>query len=366
MRHVRFLLFWSSALAGCGEADPSPGDGSVVDDPIVGTPCATAPAYVEDVSGCVPLGTDYQPRDGGQTNGWPACISDDDLYHQLEPSVSSIARVAAYDAIGGDLWEDGATPTHEDFLAARVLFEEEQGLGSRVARRYDIHYDPPTTGSCEDEGVPAAHPDHCVGPGTLQPIIVAAFADGAEGNHRIVNAYKIEAATQWFLYVSAIKEAFTCTTTAADCDSHWAYYSGGTARADPAGLAADVDALAPETHDRAYDGVLAVRCWRDLDPEETATDLARRDQSIAQLDRALLRGMSILIRQRFLALACSTSDYQQGHLEALRILVPLFDRETRSRSSTAADLLMTEVAKSAEAVDVSAVVDALDSTYPCP
>lgn len=354
-------------MVGCGEDDPSGNDAGVTDQPIMGAACAPAPAYTEDVSSCTPLVTDYQPRDSGSANdSWATCISDDGTYHKIEDSVSSIARVAAYDSIAAMLWRNGATPTYTDFFNARVLFEEEQGLGSRVARRYDVHYEKPASGSCDEEGVAAANPDYCVGPATLQPLIVAAFADGAMGNNRVVNAAKINAAIQWFMYVSAIKESTTCTDVPKDCDSGWAYYTGGTERAAPLGLAAEIDALAPETHDRAFDAVLAVRCWRDLDQAIPAANTTLRDQAIGQLDSALVRGMAILIRQRFAELSCATGDYQTAALEALRILVPLFDRETRARDAVTADLLMTEVAKSAEAVDVSAVLAAIDATYPCP
>jgi hypothetical protein len=352
---------------GCADEDPKENNPPLPDGGVEGDECPDGePAYTEDVSGCDPPATDYQPRDNGSANDdWDQCISDDNSYHQIEDSVSSIARVEAYDQIGELLWHN-STPTPQDFLDARVIYEEEQGLGSRVARRWDPHYDPPPAGSCEDEGIPEQYPDYCVGPATLQPIVVAAFADGVEGQQLAVNAGRIEAALQWFLYVSAIKEATTCTDTAKDCDSCWAYYSGGTPRETPIGLAFDIDCYAPETHDRAYDGVLAVRCWRDLDSGEIATDLELRDLAIGQLDFALLRGMSILARQRFLELECSTGDYQQAALEELRVLMPLLDRETRERDAATADLLAAEVAKDADAIDVDAVVAAIDAVYPCP
>ncbi len=366
MRTSLILATILVAATACGEDDPVTNDAGVTDDPITGAACSTAPAYTEDVSSCTPAATDYQPRDSGSANdSWAACISDDNTYHKIEASISSIARVEAYGAVGSLLWSD-APPTYQDFINARVKFEEEQGLGSRVARRYDVHYPPPASGACDDEGVADANPDRCVGPATLQPLIVAAFAEGSEGKSRIVNAAKIRAAIQWFFYVSAVKEASTCTTAQKDCDSSWAYYSGGTLRDAPIGLAADIDALAPETHDRAYDGSLAVRCWRDLDQDVPATNLVLRDQAIDQLDTALVRGMAILIRQRFAALECTTGDYQAAELAALRVLVPLFDRETRARDTTVADLLETEVAKDAASVNVSAVLAALDATYSCP
>lgn len=361
---------WAAALVvalGCGADDPVTADAGVDDEPIVGAACSPAPTYTEDVSGCQPAATDYRPRDNGSANDdWSACISDDDTWHRIEESVSTIARVEAYEAIGQLLWSAGAAPTHDDFVAARVLFEEEQGLGSRVARRYDVHYPAPASGGCEDEGVAAANRDYCVGPATLQPLIVEAFAEGASGRARVVNAARIRAAVQWFLYVSTVKEATTCTDTPKDCDSAWAYYSGGTARESPIGLAGDIDEHAPETHDRGFDGVLAVRCWRDLDQAVPAADLTLRDRAIDQTDAALVRGMALIVRQRFAELGCATGDYRAAAMAALEVLVPLLDRETRARDSAVAERLLAAVRGEAEDVDVAAALADLDATYPCP
>lgn len=367
---IVFSIFTLAAY-GCAADDPTANDPQIQDVAIDGAACSPIPTYSENLSSCTPLATDYEPRDGGQTNGWDACISDDDAYHRIQESVSSISRVEAYDAIADMLWRDGATPTHEDFVAARVLFEEEQGLGSRVARRYDVHYPAPDTGSCEDEGVADANASRCVGPATLLPIVVAAFADGAQGQNRIVNALKIQAALQWFLYVSSVKEATTCTDTAKDCDSAWAYYSGGTTRDAPRGLAADIDGLSEETHDRAFDGVLAVRCWRDLDPAETATNLDLRDQAIGQLDKAVFRGMSLMLRQHFAALPCASGDYLEGHWQAAQIIGSLFTPLLRLQDDTGApgdlaDTIEAELAKDAGSADATAVMNAIDATLDCP
>ena len=85
----------------------------------------------------------------------------------------------------------------------------------------------------------------------------------------------------------------------------------GRERGDTIGLAGEMREVAPSTHDRAYDGVLAVRCWRDLDPAEIATNLDLRDQAIAQYDAALIHGMSILIRQRFQAIVGCTDETEK-------------------------------------------------------
>ncbi len=187
------------------------------------------------------------------------------------------------------------------------------------------------------------------------------------GDHVIVvNAAKIHAALQWFLYVSSFKESTTCAETPKDCDSCWAYYSGGTERDAPIGLAAEIDVWAPETHDRVYDGVLAVRCWRDLDQTVPAADTAMQALAQDQLDFALLRGMGVLIRQYFLEFSCTTGNYQEAALEALRVLIPLFDRETRELDASVADLLESETANDAADVNVTAALDVIDEIYPCP
>ncbi|MDD5305839.1 MAG: hypothetical protein PHU25_00825 [Deltaproteobacteria bacterium] len=378
MRTMFAMMLLATCLFGaaCGEDDPKTnGDGGSDADSDTdadsgfdaGAQCPPgAVTYDEDVSGCTPAATDYMPRENGSADdSWEACISDDDTYHEIEASVSSIARVQAYEDIGDLLWRK-AEPAASDFLDARVLYEADEGLDSRVVRRFDPHYDAPDTLSCEDEGVPEQYPDYCVGPATLQPALIAAFADGSEGKDVIVNAARIEAALQWFFYVSIYKEATTCAETPKDCDSSWAYYCGGRERDAPIGLAAEIDEWAPETHDRTYDGVLAVRCWRDLDEAVPAADTAMQERARGQLDTALVRGMAILARQKLAELDCAKGDHRRAALEWLRVVVPLLDRETRARDAGEADLLMDEVARDAADVDVAGATAAIDATYPCP
>ena len=357
------------ACAACATADPKPDPGNPEEDTVSGIECSAPHQLAHDAEGCQVLSTDYQPRDSNSENdSWPACISDDDTYHKIDPNVSSVARVLAYDTVGKRLWAEGVEPTAQDFTDMRVLFEEAEGLGSRIVRRYDLHYPAPAIGKCEDNAaIPLANPDYCVGSARLQPILTAAFAEGSQGQNLVVNARKIRSAIQWFLYLSPLKEFTTCTTAKKDCDSGWAYYTGGGERAAPVGLSADIATLAPATHDRIFDGVLAMRCWKNLDNESgTSTNLALRDSARTQLDTALLRGMAVIVRQRFLDLFCSSGDYQAGALEELRILVPLLDRAFLERNATQADALKNEVLKEAADIDVQSCIAALDETFPCP
>jgi hypothetical protein len=326
------------------------------------------PTFVEQVSACVGTPDDYRPRDqGSATDAWPACVSDANVYTPINPSVSSVARVAAFEQMADLLWRGDRVPSAQDFIDARVLYAQDQGLDSRVQRREDVHYAAAPM-ACSAAGVPAQHPDRCVGPARLLPVLNDAFAKGAAGDAPQVQAARIDAALTWFLYVSALSEVVSCTSKAQDCDSAWAYYSGGTPRALPLGLAKAVQALAPETHERAYDATLAVRCWRNLDHEAgVATDLARRDRALAQLDRALVRGVAVLLRQRVAELPCSSGQTREARLAWVQVVAPLLDRALRERDAARADLVSAELGRAAaQDVDAAAVTAALDAVFPCP
>ncbi len=330
--------------------------------------CDPLPSYVEVVASCQPSVGDYQPRLNSSANdAWPACISDDNVYHPINASISTIARVAAFEQIAQKLWGDRRIPSAQDFIDARVIYAQDQGLDSRVQRREDIHY-AALAEPCSTAGVPAQFPDRCVGPATLLPILNDAFAGGSLGEMPVVHAARIEAALLWFLYVSTLSEVTSCASKPQDCDSAWAYYSGGTPRESPLGLARYVDALGSETQDRCYDAVLAARCWRNLDNETgAAANLELRDRARAQLDRAMLRGIALIARQRITELSCSKGDVLSARWAFLKTLVPFLDRSARERDAALADVLMAQVTKDApEQVEVEAAVSALDGLFGCP
>jgi hypothetical protein len=370
MRRSLLLPALAAALLlhGCPRADPTPTfpDGGRPDG---GEACARA-AQAEDVSGCQSLATDYLPRvHSSATDSWPACISDDGQYHWIGASISTIARVEAFEQVGTLLWGGTEVPSAQDFLDAKVLYAQDQGLDSRVQRREDVHYPPPSDGArCSDPGIPDQYPDRCVGPAKLLPILNDAFSRGAKGEAPQVHAARVEAALLWFLYVSVLSEVTSCATRNVDCDSAWAYYSGGTPRESPAGLARAIHRLGPETHQRAYDGVLAVRCWRNLDNETgAATDLALRDRARAQLDRAMLRGMALLLADRLQYLDCPAEPARAAALAFAQVLGPLLDRAARERNGEQADALAQALgAATPQGVDVPTALAALAALFPCP
>jgi hypothetical protein len=240
-----------------------------------------------------------------------------------------------------------------------------------VQRREDLHVPavPAADGACTDPGVPELYPDRCVGPARILPILNQAFVDGTAGTEPLVAAARIEAALLWFVYLSPYKEANTCTDTPADCDSAWAYYTGGEDRAAGLGLAAYLRGLDLETHDRIWDGLLAVRCWKNLDNETgVSTDLALRDRAIAQLDHALIRGVALIVRDRFDDLRAATTDEKRrADWEFVKILGGALDREAAARDPAAAEVLHVELGRSDPAVvDIDAAQGAIDLLFPCP
>lgn len=364
-----FLLL-GLVLVGC-ETDPPGSDGGLPDaapssdagpaEPPRCEAIARTPAVVS----CEPLATDYAP---GVDDMWPECVSDDGTYHRIDADISSVARVAAFEELRELLFDPTRDPTPEDFLAGRLIYQREQGLDSRVVRRYDPAVEVPEGTDCTAAGTPEAFPDHCVGPARIQPLLLGAFEAGIRGaSSPRVQAARIEAGLLWFLYVSTAKEGLTCARTPKDCDSAYAYYTGGEPARGGVGLAADVAAVDPVAHDRAWDGALALRCWRDLDREELATDLERQALARAQYDRALLDGLAGIVRDRLIR-SCDTRDAELlHHWTIARTLAPVLDRAARERSPADADALAEELAyERPEEADATRAVAAIDALFECP
>jgi hypothetical protein len=314
---------------------------------------------------CEALGTDYSP---GVDDMWPACISDDGVYHRVQESISSIARVMAFEELSATLFDPTRPPTAEEFLAARMIYQTDEGLDSRVVRRYDPHYTVPDGTDCTADGVPEMFPDYCVGPARIQPLILGALQAGSmgEGNPSVLAA-RVEAGLLWFFYVSQFKESFTCTTKAKDCDSSYAYYAGGEPARSGIGLAGRVSALDPEAHDRAWDGVLAVRCWRDLDSEMIATDLEMRDRARTQYDRAVLDGVAAIVRAS-LVQTCTLMDSQRDYhfARASALSRTLLRHVGEIAPATVAALSDVSEASGPGGLDIAAAVATIDQVFTCP
>lgn len=308
----------------------------------------------------------YRPD---EQDSWAECVSDAGDYVQFEASISTAARVAAFEAIGDLLWRNEA-PSVEDFASAYEEYSVAEGLLSRVSRREDEHYPPVTndagdTLSCRDEGVPAMDPERCVGPAVMVPMLNDAFEAGLEGTDPLIQAKKIEATLLWFLYISTFKEAVTCGNVLKDCDSSYAYYTGGFQRDGGIGLAAYYKRILPEAHDEVFDSILGVRCWRDIDSAIPPEDSQLQVLSLTNLDSALLWGFAALVLDRIETWENAEGELKVAEWEALKILGPVLAREAELRRVGAGDLIVTEFAKSAEEFDTQTARTLISELFQC-
>ncbi|QQR90868.1 MAG: hypothetical protein IPJ88_03805 [Myxococcales bacterium] len=339
--------------------------------------------YIDNGVLCDPLLSDFSP---GADDSWPACASaDTGIYERFSQSISTIARVASFETIATLLFDPTKEPSSDDFTEARLEYQIDEGLDSRVTRRYDPHFIVPQDTNCGSEGTPELYPDYCVGPSHLQPLLLDALNAGIAGQDPRQNAARVEAGLLWFLYVSPFKESLTCTDKAADCDSSFAYFTGAEnycapddtsctssnldERSDNArGFARYVQSLNQDTYNRAWNGLLAVHCWRENDNVDgVATDITRRDLARTQYDRALLRGVVDVLKHRVDLFLSATGNEKLYYWSFIQTLGPVLYPAAQNRSEFNYQILKTELDKtSPDTVDVAALTDALDNFIACP
>lgn len=377
-------------------------------------PDAWAPdAYVPPP--CMTLPTDYP------TSADYACpaVSGSVTYPRIGASISSIARVEQVEAMAHLLFDPATNPSTMAFADARVQYATAEGIGSRVGRRFDYHLppaDPMGTGRiCQTEASWRADPLFCVGPATLNPIVLEMLQRGAAGDASEPSrlyAARIEAALLWFIHISVYKETASCALLfpgndgkREDCDSAWAYFTAGRERSalvsEEIGLAREIRTLSEDAHGRILDGLFAVRCWRDIDtsgppptplPSYLMPDLlsnrALYERAHEQVDDALDHGFAQIVIDRLERMRTTTGDEQRYHLAFLRTLlapVPartitdamgmsisyparesLYDRSLREVSATDADFVRDEIQLDVAAMDIDGIIRRIDAAFRCP
>lgn len=370
------------AAGGCDNGDDGGGDG----DDSGSLQCEVEPTATfaaADEAACMPASTDYQPLTNPDADPYMACATDDGDYHLIDATPSSIARVEAFEQMMALLGPD-ATP--EDFTEARAIYAQDEGLESRLQRRENLFvpeipeadWDPGVDPDkqCTVEGNVAKYAERCAGPALIAPIINDAFAAGqtGEGEPAILTA-QIEGAVMWFLYLSTFKEANTCILKAKDCDSSWAYYTGGSDRTGGIGLAEEVRALSTYANDEIWNGFAAVRCWRELYPIEdfeTREDLDADGEALLagaldQLGTALHYGYARVIRDRIEQQDTVCGVDAEANWAFLQIAGPVLDREAAERDTgAAATLAATWALTEPTAEDLEAAVAAIDTAFGCP
>ncbi|MCA9582337.1 MAG: hypothetical protein KC416_11120 [Myxococcales bacterium] len=312
---------------------------------------------------CVPLEGDYRP---GETDSWDACISDDGTYTPVDNAASTIARIDAFEEIRDLILTPKATPTSQDFSDAYLKYTQAEGLESRVERRYDPHegtaidQDAVSGIDCGNETQVTNNPDFCVGPARIGPAIDDAFNAGI-ATPSGEQAGIIEGGLLWFFYISQYKESLTCSATVKDCDSSWAYTTGGGARGEENGFVSYVRSIDGDAADRIYDGALAVRCWRDLDMAVgyDSVDEELRDAARDQYDRAALDGAAVIVLDRLNRALDATGDERAYYLASAETLANAIYSAMESRSMAARTKL--ESALTADTVDNTKIQDAMDA-----
>lgn len=384
MRLTTTVLTLGLLLPACGDDNDGSAEGGTGSDTGTGGNCEVespldlAPT---DESNCTPASSDYQP---GQDDPWPACAPDDGSYPLIADTPSSIARVEAFDQIMMLL--DGE-PDADAFTEARTVYSIDEGLESRLVRREDLFFpaipesdwDPGVDPDkqCTVEGNVEKYPERCAGPARIAPIINEAFAAGQSGEGEpLVHAARIEAAGLWFLHLSVYKEANTCLLTAKDCDSSWAYYTGGFDRGGGIGLSAEVQSLSSLAHNRIWDGFAAVRCWRELYPIEdfpTVDDVdaegqALLDDAYAQLDKALWYGWAQIIRSRLEQQGGVCGLEAEANWEFLKIAGPVLSEQTvrLGDADAAASLTAMWSGDAPTAEEIQTAADTIDALFGCP
>ncbi|MCR9161452.1 MAG: hypothetical protein ACE37F_29760 [Nannocystaceae bacterium] len=333
----------------------------------------------DDLAACSPNANDYQP---GGDDAYEACVTDDGTYTLVDSTPSSIARVEAYEEV---LTMLAADPSQAGFTAARTKYSEDEGLESRLQRREDLHY-PEIPMSDWDPGVDSdkqctvasnveKYAERCAGPSSIAPIMNEAFAAGQNGEGEpAVHIARIEAAGLWFLYLSVYKEANTCfTSKAKDCDSAWAYYTGGFDRGGGIGMAADVLAVSQEAHDAIWDGFSAFRCLRDLNPADESPSIGDLDMDAqgllcsaqSQLTTALDHGLAMVVRARLEAFAGLEGAEAEAAWAGLEIIGPVLDRAGNERDAAAYASLQS-FWTAGQPTDVSDAIATLDAVFTCP
>lgn len=340
--------------------------------------CDMAAQPCVDESACTPLASDYQPRANGSADDmWPTCIADSGSYTLVASEPGSIARVQAFESIADLLWRNG-TPSAADFTEARTVYVTPEGLESRLVRREDLHYPAIPMEDWDDQvdadkqcTVPAnvtKYPERCAGPAVIGPLITENFVAGQDGTGEPdVAAARIEAALLWFYYLSAYKEANTCLTKSKDCDSAWAYYTGGFQIDGGIGMAGYVRQLSENAHTRIFDGVLAMRCYAEYSEASDASEWF--DLGTEQLDQALHRGYTVIVRERLLQHLLNLREGSGTELSwaFLEVAGPVLDREATARNpGDAAKLRDYWTGNGGDETSTVAAIETLDQLFPCP
>jgi hypothetical protein len=221
---------------------------------------------------------------------------------------------------------------------------------------------------CTDPVQSINQPDRCVGPVRMVPALNAAVMAGASGQEPRVQAARVEGILIWFLYTSVYKEAVTCGRDKLDdCDSSWAYFTGGEARSSAGkGFMRYAKVADAAAADRVYDASLAVRCWRDVDRMLPPGNSTLQNLAYGQLDRALDRALAATVIDRLGYMKRNSGERRAADWAFVSITAAALDRAATARNTPLAQTLRKEVQKTdPNSVNIDDMISTLQQLFPC-
>jgi hypothetical protein len=96
-------------------------------------------------------------------------------------------------------------------------------------------------------------------------------------------------------------------------------------------------------------------------------DTAARERARTQLDRALTRGIVLMLNSRIRSVATTTGVERDAHFAWVKVVGPLMDRAVRALDVTAANALQSAFMGTDPGAFPGAMVTAtLERLFPCP
>jgi hypothetical protein len=366
--HQFLLLLLIATLWACESDDDTSSTGGTTAGTTAGaeggTPAGAEGGTPAGAEGGTPVTCVVAPNDyPGST--WGACISDDGTYHSITGSTSAAARTAVFEAIGDLLWRNDSL-TATSFVDAELLYAEDEGLQSRVVRRYDAHVAKPEGADCKQADAGTLWPEYCVGPAKILPVVLSAFDGGQSDMELKANARRLEAGLLWFFFVSTFKESYSCKDAIEDCDSSLGYNNGSKQLSeDGIGFGGLVQELDANAYQALFNAHLAVRCWREADSAEVSTMPDVQQKALDQLDRALNHGLALILSDRLTKFAAGNDAQKAEYWAFLEVLGPVIQDAAEKVDATMAGHLAMGWAQGAQ-IDVEMQKQHLMMLFPCP
>ncbi len=129
------------------------------------------------------------------------------------------------------------------------------------------------------------------------------------------------------------------------------------------GLSKYVREIEPATHQAVFDGILAVRCWREVDNDPMSSSQPEVHQrALRQLDTALERALAAVLIDRLR----TWNGTDAAAWAFLQIMGPVADRAARAVDPAKADTLAAAWAGDGTSQDAEALIGHLEALFPCP